>query len=136
MPRQLPVRLLILRLSLVLFFAVWVAEKFIRPEAAIAIAGDFYGMEWSTMTAYAVGGVQLLFLIAFAGGAYKVLSYGFFLLIHAGSVIASYEQLLNPYDSYNHLFHASIPVLAALLVLFLLRDHDRLLNLPLPGRRR
>lgn len=76
-----------------------------------------------------------MLLIAFAGGAYKLVNYGFFRLIHAGSVIASYEQLLNPYASYNHLFHASLPALAALFVLFLLRDHYRLLNLPVPGGR-
>lgn len=45
MPRKLPASLLVLRLALVVFFAVWVAEKFVRPEAAISIAGSFYGME-------------------------------------------------------------------------------------------
>lgn len=134
MPRHLPIALLILRVSLVLFFAVWVLEKFIRPEATIAIAGNFYGMEWSTATAYAVGAVQLVLLILFAGGVLKTVSYGFFTVIHAISVVVSYEQLLTPYESYNHLFHSGLPALAALIALFLLRQHDRLGTLPVPAR--
>lgn len=40
------------------------------------------------------------------------------------SLLVSYRQILDPYDGANQLFVASIPVAAASLVLFLLRDRD------------
>ncbi|MFO7859439.1 MAG: hypothetical protein R6V11_11065 [Ectothiorhodospiraceae bacterium] len=112
-----------------MFFAVWTLEKFIKPEAAINIAAAFYGLELNTAMAYATGAIQLVFLVLFAIGAWRTWSYGFFLVIHMVSVLSSYQQLLTPYDGYNHLFHASIPALGALVVLFLLRDSDSLLVL-------
>jgi len=129
MPSRLPVALLVLRLSLVVFFAVWAVEKLVKPEAAIAIAGAFYGVELTTMMAYLTGAVQIVMLALFAAGIARTASYGFFLLIHTVSVLSSYEQMLNPYQSYNHLFQAGLPTLAALVALFMLRDQDRLLTL-------
>jgi hypothetical protein len=51
--------------------------------------------------------------------------------MHTVSVLSTYQQLLNPYQSPNHLFWAGIPVLGALVALFILRKSDRLLAINL-----
>ncbi len=125
----LPLALLVLRVSLVVFFAVWMLEKFVRPESTVAITEAFYGLPLTTGVVYAIGTVQAVLLVLFATGVARVFSYGFFMLIHAVSMLVSYEPLLRPFEGSNHLFHAGIPALGALIALFLLRDEDRLLTL-------
>ena len=67
--------------------------------------------------------------IAIAGclflGLFRTVAYGAALGLHAISVLVSWRQLLDPWgDAANHLFIAGIPVLGALIALFLLRHWD------------
>lgn len=125
--------LFIIRLGITIFFAVWALEKFVKPETTIAIWEHFYHVNaLPVAAAYAIGALQATAVLCFFFGVLKFWSYGFLMLMHAGSTIFSYEQLLNPYSGSNHLFVAAIPVLGALIALFLLRKHDTLLTL---GRR-
>jgi hypothetical protein len=50
--------------------------------------------------------------------------------MHTASTASSYAQLLNPWggDRPQLLFWAAVPVLAAMIALFVLRDRDRLLS--------
>jgi hypothetical protein len=58
-------------------------------------------------------------------GLYRRLSYGLAALIHAVSVAATWRQLLHPYGAgQNHLFIAGVPVLAAFILLYTLREWD------------
>lgn len=50
--------------------------------------------------------------------------------MHAVSTLSTYKELLNPYEPPNHLFWAAVPLLAALIALFLLREEDNLLTIP------
>jgi hypothetical protein len=53
-------------------------------------------------------------------------AYGAAVVLHAVSVVVSWRPLLDPWaDPMNHLFIASVPVLGALVALFLLRRWDR-----------
>jgi len=125
---RLPIALLILRLSLALFLLVWVVEKFVAPESMVGIGAKFYGLELTITHVYAIGAVQAVMLLLFTIGAVPLLSYGFFVVIHAVSMGVSYENLLNPYAGPNHLFHAGIAALGALVALLILRHRDTLVS--------
>lgn len=121
--------LFIVRISLVLFFAVWAGEKFIDPASTLSIWEAFYHLDALPVSAaYAVGVVQTIAVILFALGMFKFWSYGFFMIIHGLTVLATYNELLNPYAGGNHLFAAAVPALGALIALFLLRDEDTMLT--------
>lgn len=122
--------LFIIRLGIAIFFAVWALEKFVNPETTVAIWEHFYHVEALPLAAsYAIGALQAATVLCFFFGVLKFWSYGFLMLMHAGSTISSYEQLFNPYSGNNHLFVAAIPVLGALVALFILRDKDTLATL-------
>ena len=57
-------------------------------------------------------------------GAWKSVTYGAVLLLHAVSTLSSYQQYLHPFEGANLLFFAAWPMLAARAALFLLRDVD------------
>ncbi|TGY88378.1 DoxX protein [Marinicauda algicola] len=125
---NLTLSLFILRVTLAAFFAVWALEKFLEPESTIAIFDHFYGIgglpEWGS---YAIGAVQAVLILAFLLWAkFRTVSVGLLLLMHAGSTLSTWQQLINPYEGPNHLFWAAVPTLGALIALFLLRREDRL----------
>ena len=125
-----PQGLLILRLTLALFFAQWSIEKFIHPEAAASIFAHFYGLQISALISYVFGAIELALTIGLLLGVARMIALGGLIIIHGASVLVSWYQLLHPWAAVpNHLFVASIPVLGALMALFLLRDRDTLLVL-------
>ncbi|MDP9415055.1 MAG: hypothetical protein M3Q08_13435 [Pseudomonadota bacterium] len=106
--------------------AFWTADKIVNPDHAGAVFANFYGLGDLGSSALAViGVVQAIFVVAFAIGAFKTISYGAILLMHAVSTLSSWRQYLEPFE--NLLFFAAWPMLAGCVALFLLRDHDRLL---------
>ncbi len=121
--------LFVLRISIFVFFAIWVGEKFFNPEMTIAIYAHFYFLDgvpvWG---AYVTGIVQGVILLGFLFGALKFWSYGALLAMHTFSTLSSWQQIITPYESNHHLFVAAIPVWGALLFLFLMRDEDSMLN--------
>lgn len=128
-PRHLPLSLFLIRASVVLMLAPWIADKFINPGHAVGVFEKFYGLGGVAETlVLGIGVVQVAILLAFAVGALRFWSYGLVLLMHAGSTLSSWKQYLNPYDGSNLLFFAAWPMLAALIALFLLREHDTLLS--------
>ena len=132
--RRLPTALLLLRLGLAIFFAIWIADKFARPEHTAAVWAGIYAFEgMPELGSYIIGGVQAVVLLLFVLGIAKTLSYGALLLMHAVTTLASFPVYLAPWESANILFFAAWPTLGALAALFLLRDSDTLLSLG--GRR-
>lgn len=73
-----------------------------------------------------MGGIQLVIVLALLAGLYRRISYGAALAMHSLSVIATWRELINPYDlsNHNHMFMTGVPVLAALWLLYMLRDFD------------
>ena len=126
--RRLPTALLLLRLGLAVFFAIWIADKFARPEHTAAVWAGFYAFEgMPELGSYLIGGIQAVVLLLFVLGTVKTLSYGALLLMHGITTLASFPVYLAPWESANILFFAAWPTLAALAALFLLRDADTLL---------
>jgi putative oxidoreductase len=125
-PRNLAISLLLLRLGVAAVMAFWTADKIVNPDHAGSVFANFYGLGDLGNSALAViGVVQAIFVVAFAIGAFKTISYGAILLMHAVSTVSSWRQYLEPFE--NLLFFAAWPMLAGCVALFLLRDDDRLL---------
>lgn len=126
----LKLALFIMRLTLTIFFAQWALEKFVEPETTVAIWKAFYMVDNLPLAAsYAIGAVQAALIACFFLGLFKTLSYGFFMATHGAGTLLTYERLLNPFEGSNHLFIAAVPVLGALIALFLLRREDTLFTL-------
>ncbi len=124
---NLKTALFILRLTITIFFAVWAFEKFIKPETTVAIWAAFYHVDALPLTAsYAIGVLQSAAVLCFFLGILKFWTYGLLMLMHGVGTIFTYERLFDPYTGSNHLFIAAIPVLGALVALFLLRESDTL----------
>ena len=126
--RKLQVSLAIIRIFTAMFFLVWSLRKIIQPESTQGIFSKFYSLEISPVFSYVAGTVQTLFVIAFLIGLFKTWTYGAILGMHIFSVLSTYKQLFNPYESPNTLFWAAVPALGGLIALFLLRDKDEFLT--------
>jgi uncharacterized membrane protein YphA (DoxX/SURF4 family) len=118
--------LLVLRITLGLFLLQWGVEKFVVPQNTVAILGYFYGLNVPQALAYLFGAAEIAIAGCLSLGLFRTAAYGAALALHAVSVLVSWRQLLDPWgDPANHLFIAGIPVLGALIALFLLRHWDR-----------
>ncbi|MGH6898351.1 MAG: DoxX family protein [Geminicoccaceae bacterium] len=118
--------LLVLRITLGLFLLQWGVEKFVVPQNTVAIWGYFYGLNVPQALGYLFGAVEIAIAVCLFLGLFRTVAYGAALALHAVSVLVSWRQLLDPWgDPANHLFIAGVPVLGALIALFLLRHWDR-----------
>jgi putative oxidoreductase len=125
--RALPWALLALRITLGLFLLQWGVEKFVVPQSNVAIWSHFYGIAIAPALGYLFGAAEIAIALCLFLGLFRTAAYGAALALHAVTVLVSWRQLLQPWaDPVNHLFIASIPVLGALIALFLLRHWDRL----------
>ena len=126
--RRIALALLILRLSLGLFLLLWGLEKLIIPERTVGIYDHFYGFPMTTTVAPLLGIAQIALALALLAGLWRRWSYGIATLIHAYSVIASWQSLIDPWGliwgEVKHLFLAGVPVLAGFVALYLLRELD------------
>ena len=120
--RALPRALLALRITLGLFLLQWGVEKFVVPENTPAIWSHFYGFEIPPGIGYAFGAAEMAIAICLFLGRFLTAAAGAALALHAVTVLVSWRQLFDPWgDPVNHLFIAGVPVLGALIALFLLR---------------
>jgi len=121
--------LAVLRVSLGAFLLLWGVEKFVIPEVTVRIWGAFYGVGLAAALVPVVGAVESALALAITVGLWRRVSYGLGLLLHAVSVASSWRQMIDPWGlrsggAPNHLFLAGVPVLAAFVALYLLRDRD------------
>jgi putative oxidoreductase len=128
--RKLALALAILRISLGGFLLLWALEKFVIPQATVAIWKSFYLTAIGVSVPYVIGAFETLLALGIIIGFQRRITYGAGLIIHAVSVVSSWRQLIDPWglwlnDRPQHLFLAGVPVLAGFLVLYLLREADR-----------
>lgn len=126
--RQLEISLAIVRLSTAFFLIIWALDKIIGTGGAQKTFSKYYFNVDEAFIIVAIGVIQLLIVLTFAAGLFKTFSYGFVLLMHTGSVLASIPRYMDPLARPNILFWAAIPVLGAMLLLFILRNRDRFLT--------
>lgn len=122
---RLALPLLLLRLSLGVFFLQWGIEKLVIPGTTTAIFRNFYGLAVDGVLPSVLGGAQIALALAFIAGVAPRVSYGLMTLLHCVTVIVTIPRLISPWNPVsNHFFIAGVPVLAAFVTLYLLRDDD------------
>lgn len=123
---RLALALLVLRLTLGVFFLQWGIEKFVVPATTLAIFRNFYGIDFGSWVPPLLGTAQVLIAIALLLGFQPRITYAVVLLLHGVTVIVSVPRILSPWNPVsNHFFIAGVPILAAFFALYLLRDWDR-----------
>ena len=127
--RDIQVSLLIIRWSIAAFLLVWGFDKVLASSRASATFSKYYTEMSDTTVIAAIGIEQILLILAFALGTFKTLTYSAITVMHAVSTFASWERYLAPFDRPNILFFAAIPVLGALVALFIMRKRDTLLTI-------
>ena len=121
---ELALALLIIRWSAAAFLLVWALDKILGPDAALRTFSKFYLPLDSTAVIALIGIVQLALVLAFAAGAFRTWTYGAVVVMHAASTLASWAKYMDPWARPNILFWAALPVLGALIALFILRKRD------------
>ncbi len=77
-----------------------------------------------------LGFVQIGIILAFVAGFARLWTYGAVLLMHTASTLSTYPHLLPPWSQGSQLlFWTAVPVLAAMIALFVLRDRDPMLSI-------
>ncbi|RLA44013.1 MAG: hypothetical protein DRR06_10735 [Gammaproteobacteria bacterium] len=127
---RLPIALLGLRLAIFVVMLAWTIDKFVRPEHAANVYDHFYGLADIGQTImYGLAGLEMVLLLAFLLGIKRRISYGLVLLLHGVSTVSAWQQYTHPFEGSNLLFFAAWPMLAACLMLYLMRDQDNLLTI-------
>ena len=126
--RELEMGLFLVRVTIAIFMLVWAVDKIVNVQHAQGVLGNFYG--WKNASAQilmVVGIAQTIILLMYAAGMYKFWTYGAVMLMHASSTIVGLPRMIPPYGPGSSMtFWAAVPVLAAMFVLFRLRERDRL----------
>ena len=127
---SLELSLLIMRIATAAFLLVWAIDKIVNQGHAENVFKTFYFVVPPPLILTALGVVQTLIVLAFAAGFARFWTYGAVLLMHAFSTVSTYGRLINPWGpGAQLLFWAAVPVLGAMIALFLLREQDRLLSI-------
>ncbi|MDT8427771.1 MAG: hypothetical protein RQ757_03285 [Pseudomonadales bacterium] len=127
---RLEIPLLTLRLGVFIVMFMWTLDKFINPQHAAGIFQNFYGISLSAgAVVYTLAALELILLLLFLSGLVRTWSYGAVMVLHGVSTLSAYNQYLDPFN--NLLFFAAWPMLAASFALFMLRDYDNKLVLPM-----
>ena len=117
--------LFILRLGVFIVMFMWTLDKFINPDNAARVFETFYFISgFGDSAFYLIGFIQLLVILAFVSAYKRPYSYLAVLIMHAISTLSSFARYLDPWTSPNLLFFAAWPMLAAIFVLYYLRDLD------------
>lgn len=135
---RLTASLALLRVSLGAFLLVWAVMKFVIPKGTIGIFRKFYGLDIDANISMIFGALEALLAILIILGLWRTWSYGLGVLVHGFSQLSSWRETLDPWALYLNdkpkmLFWAGVPVLAAFIAMWLLRDQDKW---SLDGRRK
>jgi uncharacterized membrane protein YphA (DoxX/SURF4 family) len=130
--------LLLLRLSLGLLMVVWGLDKLVNVEHGMAVSAGFYLNLFSVpVLLQAFGVLQVLIGLLIGAGLARRFAYPALLAITATTALGVWKSIVDPWGWYlegaNVLFHPSLIIFAASLVLWAFRDED---SLSVDGRTR
>lgn len=126
------VALLLLRLSLAYFLAVWAISKFLATEQYQALVSYFHGFSIGANAALAMGAGSCILAACVALGFARRIIYPLAFLAHLGTVLAIRDELIHPLlideDGFpvNRGSVNAVPILAAFLLLWLMTKRDTL----------
>ena len=121
--------LLILRLGLAWFLAVWAVNKILAPVQYQKIWGYFHGIDIGPTMPYVLGAAQIAICLAIALGLWRVVTYGLGFAMHAVTVVVVLPGLMAPFvieDGFpvNRNESITVAALAGLADLWLIRHRD------------
>lgn len=130
---KLQIPLFVTRILIAIFLLPWTLMRFVSSESAQGIAGKYYKIGFLPDVAFLVIAVLMsLLLLAFTVGFKKRISYGLIFLLHTIGTITTLPTMLPVLtggEGGQILFFAALPVIGAMLLLYVLRDQDTLLSL-------
>lgn len=123
--------LLLLRLSLGLLMVVWGLDKLVDVEHGMAVSAGFYLNLFSVPALLqAFGLLQVLIGLLIAAGLARRFAYPALLAITATTALGVWKSIVDPWgwflEGTNALFHPSLIIFAASLVLWAFREDDTL----------
>ena len=121
--------LFLTRLSIFLFMLPWQLMRFTKPDVINNISNKYYKFSMPEIGSTITGVLMIALLIAFLVGFKKKISYLLVLLLHGIGTVMTIPNLIPGLEGYNQLFLAAVPALAAMLLLYVLRDEDTMLSL-------
>lgn len=117
--------LLGLRLGVFIVLLMWTLDKLVNPEHAAIVFKVFYSIPaLSSGISYLIGGLQLVLILSFLIGFQKRWATLIILVMHLSSTLVSFGRYMDPWGPSNLLFFAAWPMLAAIVMLYLLREFD------------
>jgi len=120
--------LFLTRLSIFVFMLPWQIMRFTKPEAINNISNKYYKFSMPEIGSTITGVLMMALLIAFLVGFKKKISYLLVLILHGIGTLMTIPNLIPGLEGYNQLFLAAVPALAAMLLLYCLRDEDTMLS--------
>ena len=122
--------LVLLRASCGLLMVAWGADKLLDARHGLKVAAAFYGgvsVPPTLMTAF--GAAQVALGVAVALGLWRRVTYAALLAVTGTTLLAVWKSIVDPlglvFDDAQLLFHPSLIIFAASLVLWAFRDDDR-----------
>ena len=120
--------LFLTRLSIFLFMLPWQIMRFSKPEVINNISNKYYKFSMPEIGSTITGVLMIALLLAFLAGFKKNISYLLVLILHGLGTLTTLPYLIPGAEKFNILFLAAIPTIAAMLLLYCLRDEDTLLS--------
>jgi len=107
----------------------WQVARFTKPEMIEAISSKYYKFSMPEIGSTISGILMMALLLAFLVGFKKKISYLLVLILHGVGTLMTLPNLIPGLAGYNQLFLAAVPAVAAMLLLYCLRDEDTMLSL-------
>jgi len=126
---SLTLPLFLTRVSIFLFMLPWQIMRFTKPDVINNISNKYYKFSMPEIGSTITGVLMIALLIAFVLGFKKKISYLLVLVLHGIGTVMTIPNLIPGLEGYNQLFLAAIPALAAMLLLYCLRDEDTMLSM-------
>ncbi|KTD23082.1 hypothetical protein [Legionella israelensis] len=128
--KKLAISLFSMRITVFIVMLMWTVDKLVRPEHASTVYETFYGLSGIMgHMMQAVGVLELILILGFLLGLFKSITYLLVLIFHTISAFSTIGAYFTPFTGNHLLFFAALPMWAACLSLYLLRDKDTLLSL-------
>ncbi|MGK0297383.1 MAG: putative oxidoreductase [Gammaproteobacteria bacterium] len=118
--------LFLLRLGVFIVMIAWPLDNFIKPGLAAEVYGRFSFISGlGNTTIMIISAIEITIILAFMLGLWKRFTYGFVMLVHAVTLVTTWEKYTSEIGAtYSLLYFAAWPMLAACISLYVLRDLD------------
>ena len=130
MTRNLKLPLFLTRLSIAIFLFPWVLMRLTKVESGAGLFEKYYFIKgMPNAAALLIAIFWAVVLLAFVSGFKKRISYGVVFILHGLGTLMTLPYLIPGTENFKILFMAAIPTIAAMGLLYILRDQDTILTI-------